>query len=36
MEYLSLYCDASLVNGVMKQVILSSTYRRSFLWNVTL
>ena len=36
MDYLSLYCESSLVNAVMKQVVLASAYRRSFRWNLTL
>ncbi|MGN9844348.1 hypothetical protein ACTMTI_40110 [Nonomuraea sp. H19] len=36
MDYLSLYCEPSLVNAVMKQVVLASAYRRSFRWNMTL
>jgi hypothetical protein len=36
MDYLSLFCDASLVNAVMKQVLLAPTYRQSFLWSMTL
>jgi hypothetical protein len=36
MDYLSLYCEPSLVNAVMKQVILAPAYRRSFRWEMTL
>jgi len=36
MDYLSLYCEPSLVNAVMKQVVLAPTFRRTFRWNVAL
>ena len=36
MDYLSLYCEPSLVNAVVRQVILAAAYRRFFQWDMTL
>lgn len=35
-EYLTLYCEPTIVGAVMDQVILAAAYRRSFRWNMTL
>jgi hypothetical protein len=36
MDYLSLYCEPSLVDAVVRQVILADVHRKSFQWDLTL
>lgn len=35
-EYLTLYCEPTIVGAVMDQVILAAAYRRLFRWDMTL
>lgn len=36
MDQLSAYCEPSIVNAVVRQVILAAAYRRFFQWDMTL